>query len=221
MNGQRSVNPFLRLSSLTMHRISAYIEGAGDPPPVSDEVKKQIADEAVAAFKASLPKAPDKYEVKLPEGSLLASTVLDRVSPLAKELGLTSNEHVQKMVDLLNGEAKALADKIAADHSPGGTVFERTRREHQNAALQAPDLGNGSTETLQAKVARVTAFTAKHFPDDVRKLLDDSGIGNDPRFLRAMIKLADLSREDGLTGGKVGGSKKSFAERIYGKETTT
>lgn len=234
-NGQLSATPFVRLASLAMHRMSLHLDG--DAPALADDVKAtiggmtpeqfkatwpavydKIGGSAVDGFKAALPKAPDKYDVKLPAGSMLPAEVLEKVTPAARELGLISNEQVQRLIDLMDGEAKGLAQRIAADYSPGGGVYETQRKQHEAAVLAAPDLGNGSPEVLQAKVARVTSFTNKYFPDDVRKLINDTGVGSHPNFFRAMIKLADLMKEDGYVGGTVAKTVKSAAERIYGKD---
>lgn len=235
-NGQRSAIPFVRLATLAMHKLSLHVEG-GDVPVIADDVKTiignltpeqfqktwpavftKIGDGAVTAFKGTLPKPPEKYELKLPEGSLLPATVLERIPTAAREMGITSNEHAQRLIDLMDGESKELAQRIAADYSPGGGVFERQRTQFTEAALKAPDLGNGSPEVLQAKVARVTALATKYFPDDIRKLINDTSVGNHPGFFRAMLKIADLMREDNFVAGAVGVPRKSSAERIYGAD---
>ena len=234
-NGQPSATPFVRLASLTMHRLSFH-----DDADIAADVKTKIGGftpeqfkahwpeafdkigaTAVDQFKTTLPKAPDKYEVKLPDGAVLTSEVLERVTPTMRAVGITSNEGAQKLVDAINSEAKLLRDRIAADFSPGGTVFESQRNQYNAAALAAPDLGNGSAEILQAKVARTTNFTNKYFPDDVRKLINDTGIGSHPGFFRAVLKLADLMKEDGYMGGPSTKPPKTHAERIYGKEAVT
>lgn len=229
------ITPFIRLASLPMHGLSYHVDG--DPPAIPDAVKAQIGaytpeqfsaafpkvfetvgTTAVDKYKAALPKPPDKYEVKLPEGSVLPAAVLERMTPAARELGIVSNENAQRLVALIDGEAKQVATRIAADYSPGGTVFETQRRQYEAAALSAPDLGNGSPQVLQAKVARVTAFTQKYFPEDVRKLINDTGVGNHPNFFRTMLKLADQMKEDGYVAGSTSKPAKSHAERIYGEQ---
>lgn len=181
---------------------------------------EHLTTSAVESFKGTLPKVPEKFDgLKLPEKAILPDAVLERTASIARELGLTSNEHAQKLVDFTHGEAAKLIEQIAADHRPGGAAYEAQAAAYQREALAAPDLGNGKPEVLQAHVARVTAFTQKYFPEPVRKLLTEHGIGNHPDFFRAVLKLANAAKEDGFEGGdsSKGGGKKSLAERIYSK----
>lgn len=184
---------------------------AAAPPAIPDDVRTKVIEE----YKATLPKAPDKYDVKLPDGSTLPATVLETVSTTARALGL-SNENAQRLADLVNSEATAVAKRLQQDYSPGGKVFESQRQTWQDAALKASDIGNGSPEVLQAHVARVTTLVQKYFPDDVRTLINDTGIGSHPGFFRGMAKLAEALKEDGwVKGPAFSGTRKSLAQRLY------
>lgn len=210
-NGHLADTPFLSFAmrTLSLRDGAEGGGGGGKPPEIAPEVKKAISDEAVAAFKATLPKVPEKYNLKVPDKSSLDATVLERTSAIAREMGLTSDEHAQRLVDLSHGELSAFMERTLAEHKQQVSKWEAD-------ALAAKDLGNGDAAKLQALVARATAFTAKRFPEAVRTLLNDHGIGSHPDFLRAIIALADLSKEDGLSGGnEKGTSAKSHAERIY------
>jgi hypothetical protein len=231
MNGPRSRTPFSFLSA--MQRLSLYNStggdgggGGGGAPPIEipkdldPKVVEYIGTQAIDKFKGTLPKVPEKYEgLKVPEKSMLPATVLERTTAMARELGLTDATHAQRLVDFTNTETQQVIDAVLASHRPGGAAYKAQLKEWENAALTAPDLGGGKSEVLQAKVARVTAFTNKHFPEGLRTLLTEYGLGSHPEFFRAMLKIADLSKEDSLEGGDSGKSgNKSHADRIYGKE---
>lgn len=203
-----------------------------DPPVISDEVKAHIsgltADQVKEAFPklydslgASLkPKVPEKFAVKLPEKATLSAEVLDRTTTAARELGLTSDEQAQRLVDFTNGEAQAVAERIAKDYSPGGSIFESQRQKYTEEALKASDIGEGKPEVLQARVALATTFTNKYFPEAVRKAINDTGIGNHPDFLRAILKIGEALKEDGFVTGAASRPKKTTAQRIYSKATS-
>lgn len=201
----------------------------GLPPVITDDIKKALGELTADQWKTGLPKAyevvgnslkpviPEKYEVKLPDKAVLSSDVTDRASAVARELGLVSNAHAQRIIDFANGEAATLAAQLQADYSPGGKVFEELRQRNMAEALKAPDLGNGSPEALQAKVALTTTFMKKYFPDKVREMLDKTGIGNDPDFFRAIFKMGAGLKEDGFVAGPSKGTEppKSRAEKLY------
>lgn len=203
----------------------------GSTTVIPAEVKEQVGKLTVDQFKtewpsvyeaigkASVPKPPETYEgLKVPEKSVLPETVLTRTTALGRELGLTDAKHAQRLIDFTNTEAQQVLDAMLASYKPGGAKYQEQLKQWEDAALKAPDLGAGNSGTLQAKVARATAFTNKHFPEGLRTLLTESGIGSHPEFFRAMLKLADLSKEDIPESGDSGkGEKKSHAERIYGK----
>lgn len=204
--------------------------GAPEVPKVGDQtledfaktypkVMEHIGTQAVTKFKDTLPKVPEKYDVKLPDKSILPPTTLERATAIARKFGLHSNEMAQELIGFTNGEVQQVVDKIIADHKPGGAAFEAQATKHKAAALADKDLGSGKPEVLQAKVARATAFTKKHFGEDVVSMINEHGIGNHPEFLKAIVKLADLAKEDGVeTGDGAGKDKLSVAERIYGKD---
>lgn len=190
-------------------------------PVIPDDVKKQIGEEAINAYKASLPKPPDKYELKLPDGTMLPGDVTERTAAIARTLGLTTNEGVQSIIDLLHNEAKTLTGKIIADHSPGGAAFEEQKRVWEEAALKAADIGNGDSAILQAKMSRVNNFLTKYFTEDARKALNEFGLGSHPGIFRSLAKIAEVMREDGWISGPEPRAKQSRADRIYGNKQTT
>jgi hypothetical protein len=63
------------------------------------------------------PKAPDKYDLKLPDNPAIDATVLDEIAAYARERNL-SNEHAQAIVDRENvqqGRLKAREAELAAE----------------------------------------------------------------------------------------------------------
>lgn len=216
-DGHRSATPFLFFATKRLSLFDGPEDkgggGGGGSGGITDAQKKEISDAAVTAFKATLPKVPDKYEVKLPDKTMLGEKVLERTSAIAREMGLTSNEHAQRLVDFADEQLGSFAERTAAEHKEQVTKWE-------GEALKAADLGGGSAAKLQALVARATAFTNKHFPEGIRTLLNEHGLGSHPDFLRAITKLADLSKEDDVaTGDSKGAAKgKSHADRIYPKQ---
>jgi hypothetical protein len=133
--------------------------------------------------------APDAYDFKVPEGFEIDSEVLEQFTGIAKQLGLTQ-EQAQGVVDLqtkliekgeatrqealqnaLDEQASRWADEIKNDPELGGAKFEETTR----VALRA-----------------VQAFAT----DDLRLLLNESGIGNHPEMVRLFHAIGLAISED-------------------------
>src|SRR5688572_20896218 len=58
-------------------------------------------DKQVEAPKEQKPVVPEKYDLKLPEGSLLEAAQMEKISAYAKEKGL-SNEQAQELLEREN-----------------------------------------------------------------------------------------------------------------------
>lgn len=183
-----------------------------------DQFKTEWPGVYEAIGKAAVPKPPEKYEgLAVPKESNLPASLLERTTAVARELGLSDVKQAQRIVDFTAQESKALLTSVMDSFKPGGSAFQAQQDEWKKVALDAQDIGGGKPEVLQAKVAMVTNFVKKYFPESVQKMINEYGIGGNPDFLRGMIKLGTLAKEDGfISGSPAGGEKKSAAERIYG-----
>lgn len=221
-DGQRSATPFSPM--YLMNRLSLFEGGAAVviPPDLDPKVQEHIGAQAVEKFKSTLPKAPEKYDVKLPEKATLTADVLEPVSTLARKMNL-SNENAQELLAFSDGVAKSLRDKITSDYAPGGAEFQKMKSQWEAEALAHPDLGGGKPEVFTANLARINRLVDKVFPPETKKLLDDFGLGSNPHFLRGMAKIGQLMKEDDFIQGdsSKGTGKKSLAERIYPNQGAT
>lgn len=171
------------------------------------EPKKEPAAPAPAGD-GKLP-APDKYDLKLPEGSLLDTSHLETIASYAKERGL-SQEDAQKQVERDNAlvtahekkqqeNLKKVAEKWLADSKADKEIG-----------------GEKLTENVQ-----LAQRVLKKFGDpELNKLLDSSGLGNNPQLLKLLSKVGRAMHDDQLVvserkGG--GGKDVPLEDRIYGK----
>lgn len=175
-----------------------------DGKPTDDAAAKAAAD---AAAKAA--SVPDAYELKMPEGVELDSALLEQVSPVFKELGLT-NDQAQKLADKfsahLTAQAKANEDahgqqiedwgkQAQADKEIGGIAFD------QNAQIAQKAIARFATPELKA-------------------LLDTTGYGNHPEMVRMFLRIGKGISEDGVVrSNDSGGGRKSDADVFYPSQT--
>lgn len=177
-----------------------------------DEAKTAVAAEKKSkADAAAAAKAPDNYNLKLPEKTLLTDAYLDGVKAYAKANNLTQ-EAAQKVVDrdsqvvgnFQQGQHKQMLDMqdtwistAKADKEYGGDNF-------------------GKNAELAKRV--LTRFATPDF----MKVLDDpekGRFGNHPELVRFAIRIGKAMGEDQFESGPIEKNKQgeSFADSFYGK----
>lgn len=158
------------------------------------------------AEEAAKPTVPEKYELKLPEGSLLAPSDIERISTLAKEKGL-SPEAAQELL-----EVQSITHREALDRQ-----LETVRNEWATAAAADPEIGGAEFKQNAELASRVVE---RYFPE-AKKVFDDTGFGNHPDMMRGFVRLGKAMSEDQLIHprSQQGGGEQSMAERLYGKKS--
>lgn len=159
--------------------------------------------------------APEAYsDFTVPEGVVLDATVVDGFKGLAKDLGL-SQEHAQKVADVIAQQAKA-----SAEASQSAVQAEITRMHGVWAAEAKADPEIGGDKFDENMATAKAAMEATTTPQ-LRMLLDRSGLGNNPEVIRHFLKIAPAFREDKHVPGSKAppGAGKSAAEILYPTKT--
>lgn len=158
-------------------------------------------------------KAPDAYTFTAPEGYVLDPKLVDEVTPVFKELGLTQDA-AQKLFDI---HTKTLIEAAKAPQS----TYETMRTEWVAAAKADPDMAkatNGDKTGLDAvKLDMGRALSALGDPAlaaDFRKAMDLTGVGDNPAFIKTFWKLSQF-----ITEGKhvAGGGPSVHGQSPYGQ----
>ncbi len=189
----------------------------GTPPVVETTVPPAETDPAKAAASAAKPAVetpavvPEKYDLKIPENSLLDPASIEAVSLFAKENKLT-NAQAQVILEREHGAAQAgveafktRADAISqqwlkesmADKVIGGDKFKET-------AL----LANDALEKL--------------FPGlEIKKIMDVSGLGNHPTVLKGFAEIGRMLRDPKLhPSGSTPPARPPMKDRMYDNTTS-
>lgn len=145
--------------------------------------------------------APEKYEFKAPEGMEYDPAILDSFSGAAREANLTQ-EAAQKLIDkMAPAIAARQADQVQAIH-----------KEWQEASTADKEFG-GEKLAENLGVAR-KALDAFGTPD-LRKLLEETGLGNHPEVIRFLFKTGKAISEDKFVGGRGRGGDKDVLSVLY------
>jgi hypothetical protein len=180
-----------------------------DVPPVDP------AKPAEAPVEAAKPAVPEKYDftgLKLPEGLTLSENIVKAVEPIFKELGLTQ-EQASK---LTMAHANALAAENTAAETKRETEFQQFMKDSTTANIATIKKEWGNDFEPNLKVAQ--KGLARMFPDEAgQKLLDETGLGNHPAFLKAFLAVGKMISEDNPpTGQAVPSGTKSPEAVLYG-----
>ncbi|WP_417070821.1 hypothetical protein [Niveibacterium terrae] len=149
------------------------------------------------------PRAPEKYEFKLPDGNAaLSGETLTAFEDVARELDLPQDQ-AQKVIDKL---APAIAAQNAA-------AFDQAKTDWASASSSDKEFGGDKlTENLAVAKKAVDQFASP----DLRKLLESSGFGNHPEVVRLFYRVGQRISEDKfVSGGTRGATRNSAAAVLY------
>ena len=143
------------------------------------------------------PAVPETYEFTLPEGMELDQGLLDKSTPIFKELNLT-NEQAAKLVGIYAEHVKAQAE--GSGEAIEAWYQERRAQEIAEAneagitAIKAdPEIGGAQFDAVRSRV--VEAVGAKGTPE-LRQTFDKLGLANDPEIVRFINRLIDYTPTD-------------------------
>lgn len=175
------------------------------PKPAAGEEKTDPAGESA---KADPPKdepaesKPDaaELELKLPDG-MTPGPMLEAFKPLAKELGLDTGK-AQKLVDLYVQQHQAAleAQRMQVEQEVKGWA---------ESARKDPEMGGANFDaSLKAGLKAIHRFGDQELKD----ILNTSGLGNHPALMRFAAKVGRAIAEDSIGGAVRSGAPANTEE---------
>lgn len=132
--------------------------------------------------------APESYQdFTLSEGFTADVEVTGEFKTLAKELNL-SQEKAQKLVDLQN----KLFSKTTAEMSKR---FDTIQNEWVNAAKNDPEYGG---KDFDKNLGLAKKALDQFGNPALNKIIEQTGMGNNPEFIRLLVKVGKTISEDGV-----------------------
>lgn len=184
---------------------TATEQAAGDQQTQTTETDTSAQENADGEQQAEKPGAPEKYEFQAPEGQAFDDAILEAYSDVAKELNL-SQDDAQKLLDKVAPVMHARQQEQIAQVQEGWAEASRADKEFGGDKLDA-NLG-------VAKKA-LDAFASP----ELKTLLKDTGLGNNPEVIRFMYRAGKAISEDRIvTGQQAPGSDKSLADKLYSNQ---
>lgn len=187
----------------------------GDQQQQSGEQEQQQSGEAegeagqeAGEQEAAKEGAPEQYEeFKAPEGQQFDPEVLNNFKEVAKDLNL-SQEAAQKMLDKM-----------------GPVVAQRQAQQVEALRNQWADQSTADKEFGGEKLNENLGVARKALDTfgspELKSLLNESGLGNHPEFIRLLYRAGKAISEDNFVGGQPAASKgkptsnADFADSLY------
>ena len=185
--------------------------GSGDEEVKEVEAVKDEAKKEEDAGEKKEVEVPEKYDLKLPDNSLLQAESIEAISQYAKEKGL-SNAQAQELLERENSAVTSFA-KTQQD------LFVEQVESWKSAASKDPEIGGDKfNENVELAKRALETYGSPEFS----KQLNETGFGNHPELIRMFAKVGRSIHDDNLLGGDASkNNKKSFADRFYGDQKTT
>lgn len=175
--------------------------------------------EAASSAASSAAVVPEKYDLKLPAGSTLPASIVERTAANARALGL-SNEGGQKLLDTVVAELTEVNKVIVGEWEPtkGAKWIERDNA-WKAQALADTEIG-GSPEKLETSAKLAKDVVDKFFDGKIAEFLRASGLGSHPEFVRGLSRIGRGMSEGSLVLGAPGasGKPKGQAATLYGDD---
>lgn len=172
----------------------------------------KTAEDSTAKTTLTETKVPEKYDLKLPENSLLDAAHLEKISSYAKEKGF-SNDMAQA---LLERESLAVESYNNAQKDTLQKIGESWVSEAKNDKEIGGEAFKQNTELAKRVVDRFGT-------DPFKKALNETGLGNHPELLRVFTRIGKAMSEDKLIvpGAQAASGKRSIEDIFYGASTKT
>jgi len=200
-------------SAATPVKEETKAEPVVDPAKVTTEPEKKVEEKKDETKKEEDKKVEEKaavvtevkFDLKLPEGTLLSSERVKEIETFAKA-NKFSNEQAQKILD---GEHEVVAEFQENQLEQAKQV----NLQWQNQNREDKEFGGDNLKSTMAASERVL----KTFAPELIPELEKSGLGNHPAFFKFMGRLGKATASDKLVLGGSGNSRpaKSTADVFY------
>ena len=179
---------------------------AGQQPAIEQATTQASVEQTPEPTPAPKEGAPEVYEFKAAEGQTFDPEFVKSYSEVARELNLTQ-EAAQTMIDKVG---PVLEQQQQAQ-------IARVRSEWAEASKVDAEFGGAKfNENLAIAKQSIDKFATPEF----KQMLDDTGLGNHPEWIRYCYRVSKAFSPDNFEGGhKEGGAApndfNSMASRLY------
>jgi Spy/CpxP family protein refolding chaperone len=184
-------------TAATTAQTSTTAESTDDKSLINATEEKSLANQ-----KGDTPAAvaPEAYaEFKVPDGYVLDEAVAKEAGGIFKEMNLTQ-EQAQKLVDFYTA-------KTTESQNRPYQVWRDTQQKWVNEVKADPFMGprlNHVTSTISKGIDQVVSNNPQlsKLAEGFREVMDFTGAGNHPAFIRMFYEMASMITEGGHVSGR-------------------
>lgn len=148
--------------------------------------------------------APEKYDLKVPDGMTLDETAFADFEPIARELNL-SNEQAQKLADLYSKRTTELVQKQQE-------TWKETTAKWVDDVKADKEIGG---QNLDVSVRHAQAALTKFGTPELRAQMDATGMGNHPELVRVFARIGKAMAEDTFVQSSRDGTQVDPAKKLF------
>lgn len=165
-------------------------------PSPATEVKPQTQD----------PVIPEKYELKLEEGSKLDPSYVEKFSAFAKEKKMTQ-EQAQEFLAREHTAVQSYYDQQLQN-------FEKTKEAWKQQTISDPEIGGEKfNENVELAHRALKQFGSENFIKEI----DATGYGNHPELVRVFARIGKMMSESKMViPGTQSGGTREMSDVFYG-----
>lgn len=170
---------------------------------LTDTAKAADAEKPATEPDKPAAKSPEQYaDFTLPDGYTLDGKVGAEFKTLAKEMDLTQ-EQAQKLIDL---DARRAQEQLGMVHAQSAVWAEQSKGDKEIG-------GDRLAENVAVAQKALTAFGTP----ELKMLLQQTGLGNNPEIIRAFYRAGKSISEDTMVTSGSGSSKgaRDSASALY------
>lgn len=150
------------------------------------------------------PGAPEKYDLKVPDGMTLDESALAEFDPVARELNL-SNEQAQKLADIYSKRMTELAQRQQES-------WKETTAKWVDNVKADKEIGG---QNLDTSVRHAQAALTKFGTPELKAQMDATGMGNHPELVRVFARIGKAMAEDTFVQSSRDGVQSDPAKKMF------
>ncbi len=182
------------------------VQNNTETAPLENSQVEQQAEQVAPDTTPQAPAVPEKYDLKLDDGSLLDAAYVEQFSQFAKEKKLTQDQ----AQEFLQREAQALNSFVQKQQQE----FEKVQAEWVNQIKNDSEIGG---EKFNQSIELAHRALKQFASDSFLKELETTGYGNHPELVRVFAKIGNMIKEDKMISPSAAGGTRSIEEIFYGK----
>lgn len=181
-----------------------------DEKPAGEEGKKTGEGDKAPPPEKKDPPAPEKYELKTRKDSPLLKGDVEEIEAAAKAQGL-SQEQAQKLVESKESDFDRFNQRQQQAYRDEQTSWRKTVEAD-------PEIAGPKGASYKENVELAHRALSEFADDSFRKVLSETGLGNNPHLIRTFLRIGKRMAEDkAVLDGKAAppAKKTSREQRLY------